>query len=244
MIEARGRRGCSRRRGAWMIAFGGILALAACAPPPDPPVGPDQEGAAASGPPPLLCRSGVGSDAEALALLGEINRLRRNPSEYAPLVKAGFKDMQDGIFLKDGYLIETKEGQAAVDEAIAFLNTAPSAPPLELSTCLSRSAQDHANDQGQTGDTGHIGEDGSNPGSRAARHVTGTPYCGENISYGSRSARDIVIQLLVDDGVPDRGHRKGLFRKDFKSIGIGYGPHPRYRHMSVQLMCLNDVRRG
>jgi uncharacterized protein YkwD len=43
----------------------------------------------------------------------------------------------------------------------------------------------------------------------------------------------IVISLLVDDGVPSRGHRRNLLDKAFKFIGLSLGAHPVYRHMCV-----------
>ena len=38
--------------------------------------------------------------------------------------------------------------------------------------------------------------------------------------------------MLIDDGVPNRGHRKNLWG-NFKKVGIASGPHKTYKHLSV-----------
>ncbi|KAH8068868.1 hypothetical protein JL721_6440 [Aureococcus anophagefferens] len=43
--------------------------------------------------------------------------------------------------------------------------------------------------------------------------------CGENISLGFSGARNIVLWLLVDDGVPGRGHRKNILDAKFNVMG-------------------------
>ncbi|GAA0769232.1 CAP domain-containing protein [Ideonella azotifigens] len=96
--------------------------------------------------------------------------------------------------------------------------------PLVLSNCLSNAAQGHVAEQGPEGATGHYSANGASPSDRATRHLSGTAYCGENISYGMPTPRDVVIQFVVDDGVPTRGHRENLFKDDYKSVGFGFGP--------------------
>ena len=36
------------------------------------------------------------------------------------------------------------------------------------------------------------------------------------------------MQLFVDDGVPSRGHRENMMRKEFKVAGNFSGPHKQY----------------
>ena len=56
---------------------------------------------------------------------------------------------------------------------------------------------------------------------------------GEAIQYGFADAREIVIFLLVDDGVPDRGHRKVLLDPGYHYVGVGVGAHAKFEKMCV-----------
>jgi uncharacterized protein YkwD len=50
--------------------------------------------------------------------------------------------------------------------------------------------------------------------------------CGENVSYGTyASGYHIVRNLLIDDGVPCRGHRDNLLNPLRKYIGVGVARH-------------------
>jgi uncharacterized protein YkwD len=55
----------------------------------------------------------------------------------------------------------------------------------------------------------------------------------ENIAYGGTSARQVIIYLLIDDGVQDRGHRKNFIQPEFKTVGVSVGFHPEYKTMCV-----------
>lgn len=150
----------------------------------------------------------------------ELNRARTNPSGYADLIALRV-DSYDG-----------KEGRRAIREAIRVLRRTEPVPPLIYSNEVSLAARDHVRDQGRTGRTGHEGSDGSGPFSRIRRYVD-TSGAAENISYGLLSARDIVVELLIDDGVLSRGHRTNILNPNYSYVGVATGPHERYRFMCV-----------
>lgn len=177
-------------------------------------------------------------------LLAELNRARTDPKGFGEDVRKLFAGMNKRNILKlpDGSLVQYTEGRSAVDEALAFLKKAKAVKPLTGVGCLTLAARDHAAEQSRTGQTGHESQDGSGPSERAARYLNGPAYCGENIAYGDHSAFQSVANLIVDDGVPSRGHRSNLFNPDYKTVGIASDSHPEYGGVQVQLLCLNDIR--
>ncbi|MGQ2989425.1 MAG: CAP domain-containing protein [Brevundimonas sp.] len=176
----------------------------------------------------------VGGDAWlAREVLDEMNRLRTDPGAYVAVLQEYRAQFQGDQVIRPGRVtIQTLEGVAAVDEAIRFLRRQPPLPPLRLDPVLERAARDHVVDQGPTGFIGHYGSDGRDFAARIARRG-GDPYGGENISYGYDTAREVVIQLLVDDNVRGRGHRANLFRSDYVRAGVGCGPHAMFYYMCV-----------
>lgn len=179
------------------------------------------------------------------AVTGEINLARTQPRHYANLLAQVYADMaQDGTLPRGATRIRTAEGRKAVDEAIGFLRQATPQAALALDVCLSWAAQDHAADLARSGRITHTGSDGSQPSDRAARRLGAKAHCGENLDFGSESPREHVASLIVDDNVTSRGHRTNLFRPEYRSVGVGIGPHPTYGHVTVQLLCLEFPARG
>jgi len=90
---------------------------------------------------------------------------------------------------------------------------------------LTAVAQGHALKSGEKGSTGHAGF------KKRFEPLMGNPYShvGENCSYGYEQAIDIVISLLIDEGVKELGHRHNILAPDFNSIGIAIRPHKTYR---------------
>jgi hypothetical protein len=172
--------------------------------------------------------------ANELELVKEMNLARTDPRRYANyLIDLRRYYNGDLIEVPGEIPIQTREGISGIDEAIGFLRTVGPAPALIPSPGMSRAARDHAVDQGPHGLTGHRGTDGSHPGRRLNRRGEWLYTSGENIAYGQREARRIVINQIVDDGIKNRGHRQNLFNPAFKRVGIACGEHLNYRYMCV-----------
>ena len=172
---------------------------------------------------------------EEKALILELNRVRTDPAAYAELYLAPRRQYYQGdLYSEPGQIsIRTNEGVSALDECIRVLTRSPAREPLDPTPGLARAARDHAQDTGPRGITGHEGTDGSRPWERVARYENWGGYVGENVSYGHNNARDILIQLLVDDGVPSRGHRENIMRAEYSAIGVAIGRHSTYDWMCV-----------
>ena len=166
------------------------------------------------------------------AVVTELNAARGDPKGYAVHLRR-LLPLFDGTLLKERGRtpVRTQEGRAAVREAVAFLKTQPRLAPLTFSEGLAKAARDHVRDQGPKGATGHAGSRGQGLAERVARHGTFRRALGENLSYGPSTAREIVIQLLVDDGVAGRGHRKNIFDNRFRVAGAAVGPHATFGAM-------------
>lgn len=165
----------------------------------------------------------------------EINLFRSNPAKYAndfiaPLAKC-YK--QKILYYPNDIPIQTTEGIAALNSCIRELKKATPQPILKPSKALSKAAKDHVKDQAKTGKTGHTGSDKSNLKERIERYGEWQVRIAENIAYGNSSARQVIIFLLIDDGVKNRGHRENLLHSAFKTVGISFGKHPVYSTMCV-----------
>ena len=119
-------------------------------------------------------------------------------------------------------ILETQEGASAVLETIDFLRKVKPVEPLLKSKELSMAAQSWATQLGVNGTAAH-GSLSARIESALGKDAPG--YRAENIAYGSKEPKEIVLQLLIDDGVADRGHRKNLFSDSYSVIGVGYSTH-------------------
>jgi uncharacterized protein YkwD len=168
-----------------------------------------------------LCVVSAHADDLAAQIQAELNLARTAPQQYARIVASRV--------LGPRHI----EGDRAVQEAVRFLEKARPLPPLARAEGLDASALSHVLDQGPAGARGHKGSDGSTPWKRMARFGRWSGHAAENIAYGKRDAREIVVALIVDDGVRDRGHRLNIFGGEFRVTGIACGLHAGYGTMCV-----------
>lgn len=165
----------------------------------------------------------------------ELNLLRRDPKTYAALIEQRLKYFRGKLYQEPGmpYQIRTNEGRSAVVEAAKALYRTGTLGRFEHSAGMSRAALDHAMDNGRHNKTGHAGTDGSTMSMRLRRYGTWSGGAGETIAYGSMGGREVVIDLIIDDGVPSRGHREIILTPGFQVVGVGCAPHKRYRVVCV-----------
>jgi uncharacterized protein YkwD len=135
----------------------------------------------------------------------------------------------------------TKEGVKAVDEAIRFLRSASPRHALVYSPGMSRGAADGCAAQAGGG-MSHTA--GGNTGARIGRYGQWGGTWGENISCGRQSAREIVIALIIDDGLRSRKHRDNIFSSNFNYAGAAVGPHAQYRTISSTAFAGSYVESG
>lgn len=174
-------------------------------------------------------------------VLAEMNLARSAPRIYAGYIREFRGRFRGKSYSLPGSSsrVTTKEGKRAVDEAIKYLSRQKPLPMLGWSDGLAAAAAELAEEEGRSGATGHVGRKSRGPKERIERHGKWEGQIGENIGYGPNGAREMVMQLIIDDGVKGRGHRKNIFTKAFTTAGVACGPHP-----SFGTMCVMDFSGG
>ncbi len=94
---------------------------------------------------------------------------------------------------------------------------------LRPDAALQESARCFAEEQGRTGATGH---------KRTSCPRPPAPFAECN-AYGLKNGRDIVLQWLVDAGVPGLGHRRNSLNGSYSRLGVQLAPHKEWRTVAV-----------
>jgi uncharacterized protein YkwD len=168
------------------------------------------------------------------AVAREINLLRADPRAYAQQLRDLRARYEGKLLHLDGRdPIRTREGVKPLDEAIRLLEHTKPLPALRWEPGLAHAAEDHAADIGARGVLDHFGAKGESPLDRVARYGVLQGPGGENIAVAFSDAHLIVVYLLIDDGVPDRGHREALVDRRYEQVGVGCGDHARFKTVCV-----------
>lgn len=178
-------------------------------PPVNPPVQPKKNPTTNTNPNAPQPAAASYMKSEELAMIDEVNLVRSNPAGYIPYIE----DYKAKILRGEGF------GSAAVcDELIAELRNTPPRSVLKPRECLYRAARNHGEDQRPTGSVDHVGTDGSYPWDRVLRGCPELTDGNENLVGGPSTVRESVIILLIDDGIPGRGHRKTMLQKEWQYL--------------------------
>jgi len=174
-------------------------------------------------------------DADVKEFFDQMNKVRTEPKSLIPQLKDTIKKFRGKTI---GHLT-TYEGARAYKELITFLESTTPLSPVTWSNAMGRACQKFVDWAGPKGSLGHDGPGNLTMGDRLDAEGKWSRSIGENLAYGDRDGMDSLIQLLVDDGVASRGHRKNIFNGKFKVVGVAIGKHSRYGFMTC-----NDFAAG
>ena len=178
----------------------------------------------------------VNYNAIQVSLYKELNKLRKDPRSYIPLIQQEMNTIKKNNVLrkKDSNLqIQTLEGRAAYEDAILFLEQQEPVQPLTKEIRLSYAAADLVKDIGERGVVTHQDKDGLFVSERIEKYCEWDFCANEVIEVSSKNAQDILVSLLVDDGIRDRLDRRALFQHIYNYVGIACGPHSEYEIVTV-----------
>jgi len=162
-------------------------------------------------------------------ILAELNFARTHPSDYARTLRRD----AEADHARLGWSRSAGEDSDALDEAIDFLTRQEPLRPLHHNPRLTAMAQTYVAEQGPSGEIGHVGPGGEGFSERLRSLGAQPSMAGEDISYGYSSPGEVVRQLIIDSGVPGRGHRQNIFTGAFQAAGASCGRHTVYRSMCV-----------
>lgn len=158
-------------------------------------------------------------------LLKAINSIRKTPEQWADKIdKEYIKNMDKDKVTHTVWKRAFKEGLPAMQEAVKYLKNAKPKEELKLSFGMCYAAFKHSEYLADKKSMTHTGKGGSSMSNRLEEFGDWQTTIGENIiktTPNTRTAEHIVMELVIDDGVKNRGHRENIFKSSFKKLGVG-----------------------
>ena len=166
-------------------------------------------------------------------VIAESNRIRTNPKAYIPILEGYLKNFDGNLLtLPDKHeILETEEGPRAYKEAIEFLKNQKPINVIEYDEEASKVALEYSkflsnSKEGQVEDENQIEQ-------RVEKYLDYDYSISENIDFGGSTGIEVIVNLLVDDGVKNRTHRENLFSDKYEYYGVGVFEHPDYDFCTV-----------
>ena len=164
----------------------------------------------------------------------ETNRIRTNPKAYIPILEKYLENFDDNILTRPdkNECIETQEGPKAYKEAIEFLKNQKPINEIEFDEEASKVAEEYAKKLSNSGEDDQ-GEDETHIEERVEKYLDYDFAISECIDFGGSTGIEVIVNLLVDDGVKLRTHRENLFSNKFQYYGVAVASHPEYDYCTV-----------
>lgn len=152
------------------------------------------------------------------AMMEEVNLVRTNPKGYIAYVETYIKEQEA---LKK-HLVSGKEYVddeiKTAKELIKELKKTTKSTALKPHKAVYKAAKMHGKEMNKTGNLDHKSVNGDLPWTRILREATDLKDGSENLVGGPKSVRESVMVLLVDSGIPGRGHRKNILNPAWRYI--------------------------
>ena len=150
-----------------------------------------------------------------------INLVRINPSKFEKEVLNPFLNENKNYSKK--YVKSLRKD----------LNKINTLSPLNYSDKLYKFAKHHAKTTGAKGKVGHNSVGLRGYKARTKKILKHFVSVGENIHYGFTDPKKVVIELLIDDGIIDVGHRKNILNNHYIFASVSIEPHKKYKYNTV-----------
>lgn len=142
-----------------------------------------------------------------------INLCRMQPRLFTKTILKSYLDDNPGM-ATNPYVISL----------IADLKSSKPRHPLQPDKDLYANAEKWAVETGKSGETGHGDFNKRFKNFLRKNNV----MVGENCDYGYNDPLTIVLDLLIDEGIEDLGHRRNILAAGYNNIGVSIKPHNGY----------------
>jgi hypothetical protein len=167
----------------------------------------------------------------------ELNRFRSDPAAYAEYLRDYRPRFEGKLLVSD----DDSEIDIMTREGVACGRRGDPRPPPRKAAARTRMERRAGTRGGRpcrgavTVGRGRSLHAGQRPG-RTDEGARRRALCQRSHHLWPSHPEGVVDQLLIDDGVPDRGHRFSLLRPTHRYAGVACGRHPVHRTMCVTLM--------
>jgi uncharacterized protein YkwD len=127
----------------------------------------------------------------------------------------------------------TREGVAALDDAIAFLRTCNPVNRLTAVHPLAQAANDHLLECFFNDLKGPFANDDHDVSQRLDQYCQWYGPVGQVMAWAEDDPSSIVMKLLVSDGDPRRMNRRALLNPQFQVCGVATGEHQSLGYTTV-----------
>lgn len=167
-----------------------------------------------------------------------INQVRTQPRSFIRALEDrinNFEKETNNYIMGPNTKLVTYEGIKAVEEAIEFLEKLEPLNKLFWKNKLKNICEEHVNEVGGDGLYGHKMKDGNQPTDLAVKRLENEiSSTAVSISFGKDKALEVILGLIIDDGVETRGNRNNLFG-EWDQMGCFSGVHKISNNMTTIL---------